>query len=263
MVLKNSCFESDCNCKTSRIHIPVADKCRANCYYCQFRINSNISNLHMPGHSNYIAYGADSMKKYLSDRLLLVPDCMLVGVSGPGDILTSRSQLNELVKLMNASPFNSLAACICTNGWDFDLSADLLDDWENLKYITLTINSLNPQICSHIYIHPDEDASFFAKNIDSQMRLLKWANSKNIIIKINTVLSEYNSDEVIAVWSELDKIAAIHIFNLLPMQGQELPFAKKQEQMCLFQNTMSEAESLGFNLKRNCKHCRSDSYGRW
>ena len=127
MMTTNSCFESDCRCKTARIHLPVADVCHANCYYCKFRSSGNISSQAMSGHSNYIPWGRREIEAYLEKRLKLLPECELIGISGPGDILSSTQQLNEVAELVTSQQYRKIESCICTNGWDFFSALPILE----------------------------------------------------------------------------------------------------------------------------------------
>lgn len=263
MITENSCFESDCRRETTRIHLPVANICHANCYYCGFQINGNISSQAMPGHSRYIPMGRGQIQQYLDERLKLLPECSLIGVSGPGDILSSVTQLRDLVELVTKPPYNKIACCICTNGWDFFNAFPILEQWNTLKYITVTINSLQPQRCMKIYTNPSADQAFYEDKISAQMALLHWAKEREILLKINTVLSDDNADEILCMWNILRQQAPIHIFNLLQMQGRITPTERMDRLSSAYCKIMEQAETTGFNLKHNCNHCRADSYGRW
>lgn len=263
MLTVNSCFESDCSCKTARIHLPVADVCNANCYYCAFRKSGNISSQAMPGHSRFIPRGSQQIEQYLAERMKLLPECTLIGVSGPGDILSSTAQLRELVEVISKAPYHKIDGCICTNGWDFFSASSILEQWSTLKYITVTINTLQPCECGNIYMHPTADEAFFAKKIAAQKALLQWAAERKILLKINTVLSEFNTQSVFDTWNELREIAPIHIFNLIQMQGQPMTAERRAGLSAAYREIMNQAEAAGFNLKHNCRHCRADSYGRW
>lgn len=259
----NSCFESSGHCRTKRIHLPVADRCYANCYYCQFRENGNLSEQAMPGHSRWIPYGPQQMKEYLDMRMKLLPDCEVLGVSGPGDILSSRNQLAALIDLVCSSAYSHIPSCICTNGWDFPSAKPLLEQWKTLAYVTVTINSLDPAMCSHIYSHPEAQPQFYEEKIKSQISMLRWAAERDIMIKINTVLSDYNGETVLSTWSQLQQAAPIHIFNLLQMDGQDMTMERRAYFSRAYDNIMKQAEENQIPTKRNCKHCRADSYGRW
>ena len=259
----NSCFESNSHCGTKRIHLPVADKCYANCYYCQFRNNGNLSDQKMPGHSSWIPYGPQKIKEYLDARMKLLPHCEILGVSGPGDILSSQSQLAALINLVCSPNYSHIPSCICTNGWDFPAAAPLLDKWETLSYVTVTINSLDPTMCTKIYYHPEVQTQFYLEKIKSQIRLLRWAAERGIMIKINTVLLDYNAETILPMWSLLQQIAPIHIFNLLQMDGQEMTIERKVYFSRVYDNIMRQATEKQIPTKRNCKHCRADSYGGW
>lgn len=259
----NSCFENSDHCGTKRIHLPVADQCYANCYYCQFRNNRNLSEQAMPGHSRWIPYGPQKIKEYLDVRMKLLPDCEVLGVSGPGDILSSRSQLAILIDLVCSTTYSHIPSCICTNGWDFQSAKPLLEQWKTLSYVTVTINSLNPATCAKIYCHPEVQPSFYEEKIKSQLSMICWAAKKGILIKINTVLSDYNIEEVVPMWSQLQQVAPIHIFNLLKMDGQAMTMEQKVHFSYAYDNIMKQAAEKQIPTKQNCKHCRADSYGRW
>lgn len=263
MIAPNSCFESDCNCKTLRIHLPAADQCRANCVYCQFRNNGNLSDLDFPGHSLFVPRGKEALREYLVNRLKLCLNCQLIGVSGPGDILTSSAQLTALVELMNEPMFREITGCICTNGWDFYHARAQLEQWKGLKYITVTINTLKPETCSRFYLTSERSLSFFQDNIDSQIALLKWAAERGVLLKINTVLTEANRREVLSVWRKLNEAAPIHIVNLLPLRGATLSAKQKRDMENVRREIMDAAQKMGFQTKKNCRQCRADSFGSW
>lgn len=260
----NSCFEIDSCCTTKRIHLPVANRCYANCYYCQFSQNNNISNQQMPGHSRMIIYGRYEMEQYLEKRIRLLPDCEILGVSGPGDILSSHEQLATLIDFVNNSAYSKIPFCICTNGWDFLFTKSLLNRWHSLSFVTLTINSLDPNICAKIYRHPHEKMQYYQEKIDAQLDMLKWAAEKGLLIKINTVLSDYNAESIFPMWLELQKLVPIKIFNLLQMDGQNI--MTKERKLYLSRSydfIMSQTEEYEIPVKQNCRHCRADSFGRW
>lgn len=261
--VSNSCFETDCSCISERIHLPVANQCRANCFYCQFRFNGNISAEHMPGHSLYVPEGKESIKTYLNNRLKLMPGCRLIGISGPGDILTSQTQLEKLIELLSEKQYKNLISCICTNGWDFPITRHLLEKWSSLKFATLTINSLDAAVCDRIYIHKDKTHAAINEEIENQLSMLSWLESRKVMIKINTVLCEQNSDDILDMWRFLRSQYNVHIFNLIQIQGSSLSSDSKFALSKKYFEIMNAAQIAGFPLKVNCHHCRSDSYGRW
>ena len=263
MITANSCFESDCSCQSARIHLPVADLCNANCYYCSFRTSRNISLQAMPGHSLFIPRGHLQIEQYLNKRMKLMPECSLIGISGPGDILSSTEQLCELLEVVSNPQYLKIACCICTNGWDFYLTRPLMEQWDTLKYITVTINSLQPQECAHIYVHPTADEAYYNQKKAAQLALLHWAADRNITLKINTVLSEYNAESILDTWEALSNHAPIHIYNLLQLQGQTMTSDQKVNYNAIYRKVLVHAQEAGFRVKNNCKHCRADSYGRW
>ena len=255
----NSCFSTDCRCQSERIHLPVADKCDAGCYFCQYRQNGNVSASPMPGHAAFIPYGSDAIADYLRKRLVLYPDCRIVGVSGPGDILTSAGQLRELLAVLKQQEFSHLYGCICTNGWHFFDALELLVQWERLQYITVTVNTIRADSFRSIY-GGEKD---FQSVLDNQSALLAWAAKRGARLKINTVFNRYNQQEIPELWRYLQDRYPITVFNLLLEDVPNEAADQKARRMESFRETMALIDKAEFPVKKNCRHCRSDSYGKW
>lgn len=260
--IKHCCFNTERNIICSaRIHVPLAEKCSMGCIYCNYINDRNITDRKdRPGTAGMLVTGREGIKAYLEKAFELIPECNIVGISGPGEPLENYEQLEILQEIMK-NQYPDKLLCVCSNGRYYEQFYRLVDNFKNVKYFTVTINSLNPNTVQHIYKSIDSDREA-VDLIDGQISIIKRAKQNGIKVKVNTVyLSGINDKEIVYMFSKL-KEYGVDCFNLLNQiqSGNALQQMENAsfDDYRMMRNYLAEQ---GFPLTSQCRQCRSDFCG--
>lgn len=262
MEIKHCCFNTTNSCvQNVRIHVPLAEICTMNCFYCNYKYDKNISkNDNRPGIAKELVNGKNKIKDYLSEKITKFNDVNIIGVSGPGDPFQNPKALRYLIDIMK-SQYNHLHLCLCTNGnFDYNEYIDILK-FEQLKFITITINTLDALKSMQIYKSIDTDASA-KKMINNQISLIKFCKEIGLKVKVNTVyLENINCDDIVEMYSQLMKYN-VDCFNLIP---QVKINSNNKDFMCdklKYDNIIEELKSRDFPMIYHCYRCNADFCGK-
>lgn len=246
------CFNKDFVGKTSRIHLPLVKNCNIQCNYC----NKNYScpNENRPGVTNQIIKPED-VYFLIKKSLILYPDLRIIGFAGPGESLAEPDILYDSFKVIRKH-FPDLKLCLSTNGLAVIDSINLIKDFK-IDYITVTINTLNPDTASKIY-----QTNSINELISKQTEGIKELSKLKITTKINTVvIPEVNIKDInnVAMFAQKMNIYAQNLIPFIPVKGS------------VFENfrepTKEELIKLRFDCSKyikqiaHCKRCRSDVVG--
>lgn len=256
------CFNySSANKGILRMHLPIAEKCNMKCKYC--RSDASCSNdclsTCFPGQAQYVLNPDEAFEKVKSLKSKN-ERYKIFGVSGPGDPLANPFELFKTIELIK-SRYSDIEFCISTNGVELTrYMQELL--FYNIKYITLTINTLREKTAENIY-----EWCFAGKNIlrgkeaaryilEKQRQAIELLNQyDNIFVKINTVyIPQINSEEIEEIVEFVNDNNA-YIYNLMPLIGVN---AKENAQTKLKVSLLREQFSKLTNVMTHCKQCRSD-----
>ncbi len=259
IVKNHPCFDAKAHINTARVHLPVAPKCNIQCNYC-YRL---IDPLEVrPGLSSRILSPKEALD-YLGIIVNEFKELKVVGIAGPGEPLFNRETF-ETIRLVHEE-YPDLFLCIATNGL---LLPDKVDELDSIgvKFLTVTINAIDPEIASKIY------SFIYYKNrlvkgldalnilISNQIEGVELAVERGMIVKVNTVLIPgINDHHVEEVAKRVDETGA-YVQNIIPLipvgnfKGRRIPTCDELQDARM---------RCGKIIKqfRLCKMCRADSVG--
>lgn len=185
------------------MHLPIADKCNIKCKHC--RSDSYCSNENFqqtfPGQTREVITPQEAFERVCG----LKKDnenYKVVGFAGPGDPLANPYELFKTVELVR-NQYSDIEFCISTNGLEVQKYLYELMFY-GIKYITITINTLNADIGAQIYDWCLSGKKvLYAKSaatniIEAQRTAVEELNKhKEFLVKVNTVyIPEVNSLDI-------------------------------------------------------------------
>ncbi|MFI3226523.1 MAG: nitrogenase cofactor biosynthesis protein NifB [Clostridia bacterium] len=250
-------------CQNARMHLAVAPKCNIQCNYCVRKFDC--PNESRPGVTTKVLNPEQAFEQYLMVKEKLT-NLKVIGIAGPGDALANFEETREvLTKIREVD--RDVTFCISTNGLMLPFYAMELVAL-GVTHVTVTLNTLNPQVGAKIYKHIDylgtrytgvEGASILLAN---QLSGIKMLTSQGVMVKINCVAVKGVSDgELMAVSKKAKELGAFmtNIMPHIPVVGSAFENLDRL--------TSDELESLRSscesNIKqmRHCKQCRADAIG--
>lgn len=253
---KHPCFNKEMANKSARIHLPLIKSCNIQCNYCNRKYSC--PNENRPGVSNKIIK-PEEVYKIIENSLKKYNNLNIVGVAGPGEALTAPDVIFKAFISVRKN-FPELKLCLSTNGYALLDSIELIKDL-NIEYITVTLNTINPNTAALIYkdINPEE---FIFKQINGLKELIKL----NTVVKINTVaIPNINYGKNLPDIVEVAKLAesfGIFVQNIMPFIPVEGSFFEdlrepKQEEI----ENLRKICSTYIKQMSHCKRCRADAEG--
>jgi nitrogen fixation protein NifB len=261
------CYSKEAHHHYARIHLPVAPACNIQCNYCNRKFDC--SNESRPGVTSRKLKPIAALKKTLFvgskiDKL------SVVGIAGPGDALANPKQTFETLKLINEyAP--DLKLCISTNGL---LLTEYIDELieHKVDHITVTINTLEPEIGSKIYpwIYYNKkrykgiEASTIL--IQKQLEGIEMAVKKGMLVKANSVLIPDINASSMAKLSKKLKEMGVFLHNIMPLLSEPefgTFFGLNGVQSCTEEllNSVRAECGMDMTLMTHCQQCRSDAVG--
>ncbi|MCC6043225.1 MAG: radical SAM protein [Candidatus Verstraetearchaeota archaeon] len=253
------CFNPQAHFQFSRMHLPVAPKCNVQCGYCKRGIDKCE---YRPGVTCKIM-SPEEAAKLVDEAAKKDERLRVVAIAGPGEPLFNEETF-ETFRLVNER-HPDLIKCIATNGLLLDEKASLLKSL-GVRAVTVTINALDPETASKIYefiildgkVIEGIEASRIL--IERQLRGLKAAADRGLVVKVNTVLipglNERGAVEVAKKAAELGA-SMQNIIPLIPLHS----FKNYRPPTCEELKKVREEASKYIQQFRLCKQCRADSYG--
>jgi len=258
-VCSHPCFSEKAHFKYSRVHLPLAVKCNIQCNYCRRGIDKSIIR---PGLTARIL-SVDEAVKYVDELVRKDSRLKVIAVAGPGEPLYNMETFNALKIIHEKYPDKNI--CIATNGLALLENIDRIRSI-GVKTLTITINTVNPEIASKIYEYViidgrrRRDIEAYRVFIFNQLEGLKAAVNAGIVVKVNTVLIPgVNMDHVVEVARKAAELGA-YIQNIIPL----IPlyrFRKLKPPTCEELRLVREECEKYIKQFRLCKMCRADAYG--
>lgn len=257
------CFSKCAAKKYGRIHLPVAPKCNIKCIYCDKK--SSCFNESRPGLSStimspYEAY--EFFKKQYNDKEYL----SVVGIAGPGDPLANFEETIETFSLIKKD-YPNINLCLSTNGTLFSQYYNELKD-SGIKYITITINTLDINNASKIYesayiencsLNNFEAAEQIIEKQEEALNILKY--DKYFYTKINTVyIQGINNKEILSICYKAKEIGA-KLYNLIPCITTANTKNKIEDINYEEFNNLKDICNSILPVMKHCNHCRADAIG--
>lgn len=255
----HSCFNTSGKCVVSaRIHIPIARACGLQCFYCGHKNDGNLCNSDSrPGSSPFAIDTKEQMVLYLETKFKQYPNCKIIGVSGPGEPFDNKDKMSILLEVMEAH-FNNKLLCVCTNGSNYDAFVDICNSGNKyLRYITVTVNTLNPLVATQIYGGLTSICQA-EKFINSQLNIIAEAKSRGITVKVNSILlPNINQDSIESMYNTLSTYH-IDCFNLMRLHNYTVCDKDYCNQFDILYKKLSDS---GHPMLNKCYYCASNSCG--
>jgi nitrogen fixation protein NifB len=187
----------------------------------------------------------------------------VIGVSGPGDPLTSDTTFEVFEQVHKEFP--DLTLCLSTNGLLLPDKMDLIKK-VGLKALTITINAVDPAVGQKIYsfvnyngkvLHGREAFEVLNKY---QLKGLHEAAAAGIAVKVNTVYIPGVNTAHIPEIAKTARGLGAYIMNIMPLipQGK---FANKIAPTQQEIRRIREACQGTLIQFHNCVQCRADASG--
>ena len=256
------CMNHDAHYQIPRLHLPVAPKCNLSCRFCKRDIDPKNSLISAPGVATEIMTPEQSIEK--TGRFLnRWGMSAIVGIAGPGDPLANPETL-ETFRLIRKR-YQNVNLCICTNGLNLPEAVPELKRL-NVKYLTVTVNGLDPAIVAKIQPWINKNGTFFKGHegarilIQNQLEGIQAAVKTGLIVKVNSVVVPgINEIHIAAIAQKARNLGAtvINPMPLIPRGGLKKLKAPSSAQM-RFIYKVCETQLPVFKL---CRQCRADAEG--
>jgi nitrogen fixation protein NifB len=259
-VREHPCYDSEAHFKFGRIHLPVAAGCNIGCNYCVRKYDC--ANENRPGVTSKLLNAKEAVEK-VRFAVEHDPRLRVVGISGPGDPLTSNATFEVFAQVHKEFP--DLTLCLSTNGLLLPEKLSLIRK-VGVTALTITINAVDPAVGEKIYSFVNYNGKVlrgreaFEVLNKNQLQGLHDAAAADIAIKVNTVyIPNVNSEHIPEIAKTVRSLGA-YIMNIMPLipQGKfaHIPAPSRQEihqirQAC--QDTLIQFH--------NCVQCRADASG--
>jgi len=260
-IKEHPCFSEKACHSFGRMHLAVAPRCNIQCNYCIREFDC--VNECRPGVTSQVLKPQEALQK-VDEVLDKVHFIKVVAVAGPGEPLFNEPTF-ETFKLVG-DKYPHMILCISTNGLLLPDTVERLDQL-NVTNVTVTLNAVDPEIGKEIYEYVTYEGKKYTGLeaaeilLDHQLRGLKEAVKRKMIVKVNTVFIPTINDHHVKDISKTIKKLGAYIQNVMPLIPQyrfahiEPPTpAQKREVQNELAKTMKQM--------RHCRQCRSDAIGK-
>ena len=210
------CLNAQAHKTRARMHLPVAPACNIGCRFCTRDLGGREAR---PGVAEKLVR-PDEAVDYVRRARELCPELAVVGVAGPGDALATHHALDALSRVSLAFP--DLVICLSTNGLRLADRIDEVDD-ARVGSLTVTVNAVDPKIGERIVgwtVQPGHGAVGLEAAeilIDAQLRGIREAHARGIVVKVNTVLVPGVNDQHVGEIARSVRALGADRYNLMPL----------------------------------------------
>jgi len=183
------CFYSKAKNKYGRVHLPVAPSCNIQCVYC--RRDYDCVHENRPGVTKEVISPEQALISF-EKTLKEMPFISVAGIAGPGDAFSIPEltlKTFELIRNKNTE----ISLCVSTNGLNIKEYIPLLSDL-NVRYVTITVNCIDPVMGTNIYKWINVDGSRLTgidaagTLIEKQLEAISILKNNNFTVKVNSVV---------------------------------------------------------------------------
>lgn len=259
MYLAHPCYDTEAHFQVGRIHLPVAPFCDIQCNYCVHGINNTENR---PGLTTAIISPKKALRQ-VDWAIHSDPRIRIAAIAGPGEPLANEATF-ETFALINRR-FPELSKCLSTNGLTLSDKLPRLEE-AGVKYLTVTLNAVDPTISEEIYAHVSWKRNFYhgvqAGRIllERQLEGIYQAGQRGFMVKVNTVLIPgINSDHLMEV-AQTIKTAGAYLMNIMPL----IPVGRFSKLRSPTAAELKKARAECEPIIRQwylCKQCRADAVG--
>ena len=266
-VASHPCYSRSGHHRFARMHLPVAPACNLQCNYCNRKFDC--SNESRPGVSSSLLTPEQAVAK-VRQVATAIPQLSVVGIAGPGDPLANISRSFKTLELIREQ-LPDLKLCLSTNGLMLPDAVDRLLE-VGVDHVTVTINTLDPDIAAQIYAWLWLDGERYSGReagqilVTRQLEGVRRLTEKGVLVKINSVLIPgINDHSLVDVSQTLQQYGAF-IHNIMPL------IARPEHGTVFGLNGQPEPDAAMLNATRaqcgeimpqmtHCQQCRADAIG--
>jgi nitrogen fixation protein NifB len=260
LVREHPCYGAEAHFKFGRVHLPVVSGCNIGCNYCVRKYDC--VNENRPGVTSKILTPQEAIER-VRQAAKNDPRLRVVGISGPGDPLTSDVTFETLQLVQEEFPH--LHRCVSTNGLLLPQKVGALKS-VGITALTVTINAVDAEVGKKIYSSVQHNnqtlrgKEAFEVLSQNQLEGLHAAAKAGIVVKVNSVyIPGVNSEHLVEV-AKIARDLGAYIHNIMPLipQGK---FANIRAP------AMEEVKALRYACGdvmmqfHNCVQCRADAVG--
>ena len=261
------CYSEEAHHYFARMHVAVAPACNIQCNYCNRKYDC--SNESRPGVTSERMTPEQAALKVVAVANK-VPQLSVLGIAGPGDSMFDWRKTFETFRQVEKR-LPDLKFCVSTNGLALPDHIDALAD-HNIDHVTVTINMVDPEIGTLIYpwiYHNGKrytglDASKILH--ERQMESLEALASKNILVKVNSVMIPGVNDQHLLEVNAAIKARGAFLHNVMPLisdaaHGTHFGLTGQRGPSAAELKDLQDKLAGGANLMRHCRQCRADAVG--
>ncbi len=260
-IQEHPCYSEKASHTFGRAHLAVAPKCNVQCNFCVRKFDC--VNESRPGVTSEVLTPAIALEK-ITEIIENHPFIKVAGIAGPGDPLANEETFDTLKLIHDKYP--NLVLCLSTNGLLLPESIDKLVEC-GVSNVTVTINAIKPETAARIYQYIDYKNKRYYSSVEmgkillnQQLKGIKLAIEKKMIIKINTVyIPGINEDEIMDIAKEISSMG-VYIHNIIPLISQG-KFADIQPPTLEEKLAMQEKCKPYVKQMSHCQRCRADAVG--
>ncbi len=263
ITLKHPCYSFEAHHKYARMHLPVAPACNISCNYCNRRFDC--VNESRPGVTSELLTPERARDKFLWVKEE-IPDLSVVGIAGPGDALANWNEVSKTIRLIKESAPDILF-CLSTNGLMLpEYGPEIIS--LGIKYVTVTVNCLNPSIGAQIYRHVIYHGTKYRKEaaaeilLNNQIEGIKYLADNGVLVKVNIVMiNDINTSHILEVIKKVKRLGAFmtNIMPLIPAPGSVFENFPQTSMKDI--NVIRELCQPDIRQMRHCQQCRADAIG--
>lgn len=260
-IQEHPCFSAKAVHHFGRMHLAVAPKCNIQCNYCIREFDCVDES--RPGVTSKVLSPTEAVLR-VREVTKEFPNVNVIFIAGPGEPLFNEETFTTLSLVHKQFP--RLDLCLSTNGLLLPEKLDFLKE-VNLQTLTVTVNTVNPEIGARIYSHVLSPEGRKLKGVSGAKRLLKnqlegiaRAVEAGIVVKVNTVMIPAVNDSDILNVAQMAKDMGVYMLNVMPLIPQykfsHVSAPAKDE----IEAIRKECEKL-IKQMRHCRQCRADATG--
>ncbi|MGB1026109.1 MAG: nitrogenase cofactor biosynthesis protein NifB [Rhodospirillaceae bacterium] len=266
-VKDHPCYSEEAHHYFARMHVAVAPACNIQCNYCNRKYDC--ANESRPGVVSERLTPEQAVRKVVAVSNE-VPQLSVLGIAGPGDSLFDWRKTFKTFELVEKH-LPDLSFCVSTNGLALPDHVDELAN-HNIDHVTITLNMIDPEIGTAIYpwvyYEGKRWTGLDASKIlhERQMEGLEALVSKNILVKVNSVMIPGVNDEHLKEVNKVVREKGAFLHNVMPLiseaeHGTHFGLTGQRGPSPSELKDLQDELGGGANLMKHCRQCRADAVG--
>jgi nitrogen fixation protein NifB len=262
-ISKHPCFNLESKSTHGRVHLPIAPKCNIQCNYCDRKYDC--VNESRPGVTSSVLSPGQAIA-YLKDLKTKLPNLSVVGIAGPGDPFANPEETMETLRMVQQE-FPEMLTCLSTNGVNLKPYVSTLAKY-GVSHVTITINSLDPEVLGKIYHWVRADKKVFRGEhageviINKQLACIPLLKAHRITVKINTIVIPGINDHCIRDVAKKTAELGADVMNCIPLYPnkntpfENFPAPTHNEMQAIRSDVLKYIKPM-----THCARCRADAAG--